>query len=67
MSSNFILQTSIRYNHVLHGDRANSKPLQSLAKRVKTQKCHSIKWFRANKTIAHPILLNSKLSSVIDA
>ena len=67
MSSNFILQTSIRYNHVLHGDRANSKPLQSLAKRVKTQECHSIKWFRANKTIAHPILLNSKLSSVIDA
>ena len=25
---NFISQTSIRYNHVLHGVRANSKPLQ---------------------------------------
>ena len=31
--NNFISQTSIRYNHVLHGDHANSKPLPSLAKR----------------------------------
>ena len=33
MKLRFHEQTEIRYNHVLHGDRANSKPLPSLAKR----------------------------------
>ena len=33
MKLRFHEQTEIRYNHVLHVDRANSKPVQSLAMR----------------------------------
>ena len=53
MKLRFHEQTEIRYNHVLHGDRAhgaNSKPLQSLAKSEKTRERHSTKCREITKT-----------------